>query len=103
MNVRQLTSAFAIAAMLAGGSAFAQATSPSTTPNDSGATPPNTSVPVGTPAPAATRSTTPGPVSTTPVSPANNQTEKGKAPSTMGNTNVSPTMGGGAPYDGKKN
>ncbi|MFA4914508.1 MAG: hypothetical protein WC590_12815 [Burkholderiaceae bacterium] len=107
MNIRKLTSAVAIAAMCASGSVFAAtstsgpSTSPSNTPNDSTGTPPNTAVPPGAPSAAPTHSTTPSPTSTTPVQPISKE-PRGKAPSDMGNTNVSPTQGGGAPYTGQK-
>lgn len=105
MITRKLTSALAIAALCASGSVFAAnttsgaATSPSNTPNDTSAQPPNEPIQPGEVSAAPVRSTNPSPSSTTPVTPITSET-KGRAPSDMGNTNVSPTQGGAAPYTG---
>ena len=104
MITRKLTSALAIAALCASGSVFAattstDATSPSNTPNDTTATPPNQPIQPGEQSAAPVRSTNPSPASTTPVTPITPE-GKGRAPSDMGNTNVSPTQGGAAPYTG---
>ncbi|ARP90201.1 hypothetical protein CAL14_07785 [Bordetella genomosp. 9] len=90
-----------LAAAVGTGTAMAQQnapTMPSTTPNDSTATPPNNDkVPPGTPAPAPYSSQ---PSTTAPVmrdTSGNKETEP-RLPSDPKNTNVSPTQGGGAPY-----
>ncbi len=109
MMIRKLTTAFAIVAVCAGGSAVAQtqtstgaqSTTPSNTPNDSSATPPNTAVPQGAATPALVHSSQPSPSSTTPVAPISKE-PRGNAPSKLGNTESSPTQGGAAPYTGQR-
>lgn len=104
MKISRLTSMLILAAACGSGAALAQQnapTTPSTTPNDSTATPPrNDKVPPGTPAPAPYAS---HPSGTAPVmrdsSGSDVRKEKEpRMPSDMKNTNVSPTQGGGASY-----
>ena len=103
MKFSHLASAAILASAFASGAVLAQAapTTPSTTPNETTATPPrNDKVPVGTPAPAPYPST---PSGTAPVHlDANNHllNERGepRQPSDLGNTEPTATQGGGAPY-----
>lgn len=102
MKTSRLVSVLLLATACASGAAMAQPTTPSTTPNDTTATPPNNAkVPPGTPAPAPYSGK---PTATQPVdrdmshSDLKNENGKPRQPSSMGNTNVSPTQGGKAPY-----
>lgn len=104
MKANRLASTLILGAAFASGAVMAQSsapTTPSTTPNDSTATPLNNSkVPPGTPAPAPYEK---GPSTTNPVmrdssGGMKSDSNRPREPSDMGNTNVSPTQGGGAPY-----
>ncbi|WP_233237430.1 hypothetical protein [Bordetella sp. LUAb4] len=102
MKTSRLVSVLLLATACASGAAMAQPTTPSTTPNDTTATPPNNAkVPPGTPAPAPYSGK---PTATQPVdrdashSDLKNENGKPRQPSDMGNTNVTPTQGGKAPY-----
>ncbi len=106
MKMSRLVSTLILASACASGALMAQTTTspttPPTTPNDTTATPPNNSkVPPGTPAPAPNSGQ---PMATQPVhrdtsnSDLKNENGRPRQPSDMGNANVSPTQGGGAPY-----
>jgi hypothetical protein len=110
MKLNRLASMLIFTAVFGSGAALAQQrapTTPSTTPNDTTATPPNNDkVPPGTQAPAPYAS---HPEGTAPVvrdsSGSDTMKERDpRLPSDAGNTNVSPTSGGKAPYTdtGKK-
>ncbi|MFC4277186.1 hypothetical protein [Achromobacter aloeverae] len=107
MKSSRLYAVLLLATACASGAAMAQPTTPSTTPNDSTATPPNnTKVPEGTPAPAPNSG---APTITQPVnrdtsnSDLKNENGMPRKPSDPGNTNVTPTQGGGAPYPNRGN
>jgi hypothetical protein len=104
MKLSRITPMLILASVCASGAVMAQRapTTPSTTPNDTTATPPNNAkVPQGTPAPApySNSTTTQHPVGRDKSqSDLNNESGKPRKPSDMGNTNTTPTQGGGAPY-----
>jgi hypothetical protein len=105
MKLNRFASAMVLASMCVSGVALAQSsnapTTPSTTPTDSTATPPNNpKVPPGAeaPAPMSGAPTPTAPVTRDMRSDRPGTGDRAREPSDPGNTNVTPTMGGKAPY-----
>jgi len=103
MKLSRLASAAILASAFTSGAVLAQTapTTPSTTPDESTATPPrNDKVPVGTPAPApyATNPSGTAPVNLDPDNHLLNERGEPRQPSDVGNTEPTATQGGGAPY-----